>query len=264
MDKFLASLVMVSMAFCGAPVYAAGATATDLNVKTAFQKYDGTFVLLDTKSGTVYRFNEGRAAMRLSPCSTFKIFNSLVGLETGVLSGKDHLMKWDGTEYSIASWNGDQTLQSAISNSVVWYFQRVARSIGPQRMQKFVDLVGYGNRDISGGIDKFWLGNSLTISADEQVDFLRRLCDGNLPFADSTMNLVKQMIGLKKTDAGVLHGKTGTDQVEGRNVLGWFVGYVEQPNRCYVFATNISARDGADGAKAREITEHLLKQRGIL
>jgi bla regulator protein BlaR1 len=264
MDKFIASLAMVSMVFLGCPSYAGTVESTGEPAANPFKGYDGTFVLLDLKTGQYFRLNEARAARRQSPCSTFKIFNSLVGLDTGVLSGKDHLMKWDGTKYERDVCNRDQTLQSAITNSVVWYFQRVARSVGPQRMQKYLDSVGYGNKDISGGIDRFWLGSSLTISPDEQVEFMKRLCQNDLPFKRSSMDLVKEMLTVKTTTRGTLHGKTGTAGEEKRDVMGWFVGYVDQPGGTYVFATNIGAKADANGRTARRITEAILTERGIL
>jgi beta-lactamase class D len=238
---------------------------TDMDdIAPLFDGYDGTFVLLDTKTGQWQRYNADRAARRFAPCSTFKIFNSLVGLETGVLSGKEHLMHWDGTKYDIASWNQDQTLQSAITNSVVWYFQRVAEMIGVDRMHKYLAQVGYGNEDMSGGLTHFWLGSTLKISANEQVLFLERLVKNRLPFSKSTTDTVKELTALETTERGTLHGKTGSDKRSGHNVLGWFVGYCEQPDDVYVFAANISAPDGAWGKRARAIAEAVLKQRGIL
>ena len=228
-----------------------------------FDGYDGTFVLFDMNGEKYYRFNAREATERLSPCSTFKILNSLIGLQTGVLSGKDHPIKWDGTKYDVEPWNKDQTLQSAIADSVVWYFQRVASEIGEKRMRQYIHAVGYGNRDISGGLTKFWLGSSLKISANEQVQFLRRLVTNRLPFSTKTTNTVKELIFLKETNTGKLFGKTGSDRENGKDTLGWFVGYVENRDGTYVFATNIRANDGAYGRKARGISEQILSLLGL-
>jgi beta-lactamase class D len=35
--------------------------------------------------------------------------------------------------------------------------------------------ISYGNQDISGGIDQFWLSSSLKISPKEQADFMEAL-----------------------------------------------------------------------------------------
>ena len=126
-------------------------------------------------------------------------------------------------------------------------------------MKKYIDDVRYGNCDISGGITKFWLANSLKISAEEQVDFIKRLYFDDLPFSTRSMKIVKKNTELKKTDKGELHGKTGSDREDGKDVLGWFVGYVVHDGHPYVFATNIQAKDGAWGKRAREITESILE-----
>lgn len=196
--------------------------------------------------------------------STFKIFNSLAGLDSGVLKDANHPMKWDGQKCFYDSWNQDQTLATAMRDSVVWYFQRVASDVGEERMKKYIQSVNYGNEDISGGITQFWLAGTLSISADEQVDFIRKLYFDALPFSKRSMTIVKQITELKTTPQGELHGKTGSHNQEGKWVLGWFVGYVVHEGQPYVFATNIQAADGAWGKKAREITEHILQESGLL
>jgi hypothetical protein len=144
--------------------------------------------------------------------------------------------------------------RGAVIDSTVWYFQEIARRIGPQRMQRYVGASGYGNADISGGIDRFWLGNSLRISLDEQLEFLVRLQRGqDLPFRPQHIATVKDLLKLKTTAKGTLRGKTGSDG----DSLGWFVGWVEHDGRPFLFATQIRGKD-ASGAKARGITEQIL------
>jgi bla regulator protein BlaR1 len=229
-----------------------------------FDGYRASFVLLDTKSGDYFRFNPELCREQLSPCSTFKIFNSLVGLETGIVKNENSWMKWDGTRYAIGAWNRDHTLQSAVTNSVVWYFQRLASAVGERRMKQFIRKTHYGNADISGGITHFWLGSTLKISGEEQVDFLRRLVSDELPFSKRSMALVRGMLRLNQTEKGALYGKTGSDGDNEKYTLGRFVGYVVQPERIYVFATNIQGRDDGGGIKARELTEKVLAESGII
>lgn len=249
-------------------VFCSAALAKDLSqdsVAPFFEKYKtGCFELLDCKSGKIFRYNPEQCSKRLPPMSTFKIFNSLAGLDCGVLKDANHPMKWDGKKRWIDSWNQDQTLASAVRNSVVWYFQNVAQSVGEARMKKYIESVHYGNEDISGGITQFWLGSSLRISADEQVNFVKRLYDDTLPFSKRSMQVVKEITELKKTQLGELHGKTGSDRQDGKDVLGWFVGYVVHDGQPYVFATNIQAEDAAGGKKAREISEEILGEAGLL
>jgi beta-lactamase class D len=156
------------------------------------------------------------------PASTFKIFNALVGLETGVIDDENHVIEWDGVERRIAGWNEDQDLETAMSRSTVPWFQEMARRIGAERMQHFLDLVGYGNADMSGGIDQFWLRGGLRISPDEQIAFLARLYRGDLPFSERTMRIVKRIL-LRQ--------------------IGWLVGWVERDDDVGFFATLILTDD---------------------
>jgi beta-lactamase class D len=127
-------------------------------------------------------------------------------------------------------------------------------------MQYYVDAVGYGNQDISGKIDSFWLDGALRISADEQVEFLRRLYRNDLPFSERSMKIVRDILVLESSDTYRLSGKTGSVWRVGPAYIGWFVGYVEEAGNVYFFATNIeSANPDANGIKATEITQDVLQ-----
>jgi beta-lactamase class D len=186
--------------------------------------------------------------------------NSLIALETGVIPDENYVIEWDGTQHEIASWNQDHTLKTAIQNSVVWYYQELARRVGRQKMQQYIDAVGYGNQDIRGPIDVFWLDGSLKISADEQVEFLKRLYQEDLPFSERSLKIVKGILALEKTDTDVLNGKTGSGQVDGV-YTGWFVGYVEKEGNAYFFATNLqAAHPNAKGTEAKNIALSILQE----
>jgi len=231
-----------------------------------FQGYQGTFVLYDEGADQYTIYNEEQSSRRLSPCSTFKIPNSLIGLETGVLKQNDeqNLQKWSGKRYSIPAWNQDHTLSTAMANSVVWYYQEVARRIGPSQMKYYIQALQYGNQDISGGVDQFWLQSTLTISAKEQVELIRRLYKNELPFTQENMALVRKLIILSTENNTIFSGKTGSAIENGRLVLGWFVGSVEKDGRRYFFATNIIANAEAYGARAKEISSQILADLSIL
>ena len=228
-----------------------------------FKGYDGCFVLYNLTDDRYIRFNEEKCKKRLSPCSTFKIMNSLIGLETGVLKDENTMYKWNGTDYPFKNWNRDHTLTTAIKYSVVWYYQKMASQIGEKRMQKYLNSVDYGNKDISAGLTTFWLGSSLLISPDEQVKFLTKLYRNQLPFSKRNMDIVRKIIVQKESKNFIFSGKTGTAMADGKVTIGWFVGYVKKDGKEYVFATNIEAKDGAWGSKAREISTEILKSLGL-
>jgi beta-lactamase class D len=233
-----------------------------LELSPFFEGYQGCFVLLDVAKDEYVRYIPERCAQRLSPCSTFKIPNSLIGLETGVISDQNHTISWDGTRYPVESWNRDHTLASALQNSVVWYYEALAAQVGTERMQQYLGDLHYGNEDASGG-STFWLGSSLAISADEQIDFLRRLHGNALPFSSRSTDIVKEILILEETDAYVYRGKTGMCMMERERQLGWFVGYVTRGDAAYIFATNIESPQ-ASGREAQRIAEDILRHLNLL
>ena len=240
-------------------------------VRADFEKYfqalkvNGAFVVYDQNHNHFIRYNPDRCAQRFLPASTFKVLNAMIGLESGVIPDADYVIKWDGTPSPIAAWNQDHTLRSAVKNSVVWYFQELARRVGREKMQHYVDAVGYGNRNISGPIDSFWLDGGLRISPDEQIDFLRRLYNNQLPFSPRTLQIDKDIIVLEKTATYTLSAKTGwADRVTPQ--IGWFVGYVETNGNVYFFVTNFesSAPDSNFGITGKQITRSILQDLAVL
>jgi beta-lactamase class D len=242
----------------------AAVVETEPELAKYFDGQPGTFVLYDLKRDHTLRYNPDRAAQRFLPASTFKILNSLISLETSVIPDENTVIKWDGTHYDIPEWNRDHTLRTAIASSVVWYYQELARCVGQERMQKYVDTVGYGNHDITGNIDSFWLDGALRISADEQVAFLKRLVQNDLPFSARNLNIVKDILMLEKTPVSQLSGKTGT-QLRVKPSVNWFVGYVEKGDEVYVFATNLELPEGiTDNTRAKQITLRILRDMELI
>jgi beta-lactamase class D len=215
-----------------------------------YHGFGGGFILYDRNADRYTLFRPEECRRRLTPASTFKILNSLIGLETRVITDEHFVIRWDSVHRDVESWNRDHDLASAITNSVVWYYQELARRVGTARMSAYIDSTGYGNNDASGPIDRFWLGSTLQISAEEQVGFLRRLHEGMLPFSSRSMDIVKEILVLEHTKTYVLRGKTGFSEDRSGVAVGWFVGYVETSGNAYFFALNMTSPDKRrDGAK---------------
>jgi len=228
---------------------------------------DGAFVLLDVEANRETVVNPAEAARRHLPASTFKIPNTLIGLETGVIRDATFRLPWDGTKRWLEAWNRDHDLASAMKHSVVWYYQEVARRVGPARMRTAVGALGYGNRDTGPdqAIDRFWLEGPIAISPLEQVDFLARMRAGALPVKPEHVALLRRIITLDERPGRVLQGKTGLGH-EGDRVVGWLVGYVEKDRRPHVYATLVLApRAETDRIMPlrRELTEKLLARHGL-
>lgn len=225
----------------------------------------GTFLLHDLNQDSTTCIDPDLCSGRYLPASTFKIFNALVGLETGVIDDEMFVIPWDGIERRVAGWNEDQDLATAMKRSTVPYFQEVAHRIGADRMQHYLDAVGYGNADMSGGDDPFWLRGNLRISPAEQIEFLIRLYRGDLPFSDRSMEIVKKIILLEESAGSVLRGKTGWTVQDGLQV-GWLVGWVERDEDAYFFASLILSEDpGFDMREKRDrITYGILNDFGLI
>lgn len=197
--------------------------------KQYFDQYgvQGCFEVYDNNKETAHFFDKERTNKRICPASTFKIFNSLVGLETGVAPDEQLMIKWDGVERANKDWNRDLTMAQAFKVSAVPYYQELARRIGKQRMQHYLDTVQYGNMRTGDQIDQFWLNDTLLITPDEQVGFIKRLYHGELPFSERTQRIVRGMMLQKEAPNYKLYYKTGWDDKHNTNSL-WVVGYVEK------------------------------------
>ena len=235
-----------------------------------FRGYDTAFVLHNSSTGQTESVDPELSARRLSPCSTFKIYNTLFGLELGLIKGADDpWYTWDGVQRDIEAWNHDLTLRESFRASAVPAYQVLARQIGPDRMKTFIDTIGYGTGDMSSGIDTFWLPRpgktSIMISANEQVFLLKKLLEGKLPFSKEHVAILKDIMLVKETCRGKLYGKTGSGMdEEGHWNLGWFVGFVESRGEVHIFACNITDGDNPSGLIAREIVIEVLNAKGLL
>lgn len=212
------------------------------NFEALFEGYRGTIVILDLKNNEFIRINEKRAANRYLPASTFKIPNSIIGLETGVIEDENFLIRWDGVERWNPDWNRDHTLSSAIKYSVVPYYQELARRVGRDRMQKYIELLNYGNKIIGEQIDSFWLDGSLQISANEQVEFLKNFYTYKFPFSNRSIDIVKNIMSEEKYSNSILKFKTGAGTKSNGEFIGWLVGYVEKVNNVFLFAFNVDGK----------------------
>lgn len=246
---------------------------------------DACFMLRDNNHEAIHYYNKERCTQRFVPASTFKIFNSLVALETAVAPDERLVIKYDSTKAinSEPEWQKDMDMREAMKVSCVWYYQEIARRIGPARMQHYIDTVKYGNMNISGAIDMFWLNDTLKISADEQAGFVKRLYFAELPFSERSQRIVKNIMLREETPNYKLYYKTGTGQLNGKYIY-WVTGFVERIEHVkepkgsmnktdirqypYFFSQNFempesdTSRNWADTRMA--ITKEILKQYGAL
>lgn len=214
-------------------VFAASCTKSRIKEHAEWGKHyadrgikNACFILRDNNHEAIHYFNKDRCIERLCPASTFKVFNSLVALESAVAPDDQLVIRWDSTVRR-PEWDKDMDMREAFKVSNVAYYQEVARRVGPARMQHYLDTVKYGNMKMGGRIDNFWLNNTLQISADEQTGFLKRMYFNELPFSERTQRIVKTMMLQEQTPDYNLYYKTGTAEVNGKTIY-WVVGFAEK------------------------------------
>lgn len=236
---------------------------TQLNLSSNFGNYTGSFVLYDQATDKWNIYNIDNASTRIPPNSTYKIYDALLGLESGIITPEHSTFTWNGEPCPFDSWESDQDLTSAMHNSVNWYFQAIDSQAGFQSVKTFFQTINYGNQNTGTNLNLYWTDFSLKISPIEQVELLQNFYQNNFHFDRKNIQAVKNALLLSTTSSGSLYGKTGTGRVNGKDVNGWFVGYIESDNNTYYFATNIQAPSNATGSQATEITEAILSDFGI-
>jgi beta-lactamase class D len=218
----------------------------DKSLKKYFDENNtnGCFALLDNGTGnfTIYNLSRYRDSSFL-PASTFKIVNSLIGLQTGKISSDSMVIKWDGIKRSVDAWNKDLTMYEAFRVSAVPYYQEVARRIGKDTMQAWLDTLGYGTKKITSRIDSFWLDNSLKVTPDEELGLVKRLYFDQLPFYKYNQEIVKRAMLFENNSNYKLSYKTGWGFNEKGDNIGWMVGWIEENQHPYFFVLNIQSPD---------------------
>jgi beta-lactamase class D len=252
-------------------VFACGCSPNNVTVNNELKTYfdsnkaEGCFALYDNGKNefTIYNLERYRDSAFL-PASTFKIVNSLIGIQTGRISDEKMVIQWDGRVRSNPQWNKDLTMEQAFKVSAVPYYQEVARRIGKDTMQFWLDSLNYGNKKISS-IDTFWLDNTLKITPDEQLGLVKRLYFDQLPFDKRSQRIVKAVM-LQEDNANYkLSYKTGWGFMENGKSLGWVVGWIEENKHPYFFVLNLEGRADMDMVGVRmNILKGILKKLGFM
>lgn len=254
-------------------IFFAGCGPNNVTIDNSLKKYFddnkviGTFAMFDNAQGhfTIYNLSRYKDSAYL-PASTFKIVNSLIGLQTGKIVNEKMVIKWDGVKRWNEDWNKDLTMEEAFKVSAVPYYQEVARRIGKDTMQLWLDSLKYGNHKIGGSVDSFWLDNSLKITPDEQLGLVKRLYFDQLPFYKNNVQDVVKKVMIQESNANYLLAyKTGLGFKENGNAIGWMTGWIEENRHAYFFVLNV---EGAHDAEIKTIRKNIVmaifKQLGFL
>ncbi|MEO5684209.1 MAG: penicillin-binding transpeptidase domain-containing protein [Chitinophagaceae bacterium] len=271
------AICFLSLAF-----YLTACTSNNVTEDNSLKKYfdsagvTGCFGLFDNGQGqfTIYNLPAFKDSAYL-PASTFKIVNSLVGIESGRINNENMVIKWDGvTRFypngdTAASWNKDLTMKEAFKASAAPYYQEVARLIGKDTMQHWLDTLGYGQRyakfKIANNLDTFWLDNSLKVTADEELGLVKKLYFEQLPFFKSTQLTVRKLMLEEENANYKLSYKTGWGFDSRGKSVGWIVGWIEENRHPYFFTLQlVSPNHQYDMKTARiSILKSILRQMGF-
>lgn len=257
---------IVFLAACIVSACSSNNVTTNDSLKKIFDAngVTGTFGLYDNGQGhfTIYNLSRYKDSAYL-PASTFKIINSLIGIETGRIVDEKMVIKWDGV-HRRPEWDRDLTMAEAFKASAVPYFQEVARRIGKDTMQHWLDTLGYAsryNKPVIKRIDTFWLDNSVKITADEQLGLAKKLYFDQLPFQKRTQRIVKEVMLMESNSNYELSYKTGWGYAENGNSIGWVVGWIVENRHPYMFVLNIEGRHEIDMVTIRmNMLKSILKQ----
>lgn len=231
---------------------------TYMDLASYFGGYEGSFVMYDLEQRAWSIYNKNYATLRVSPDSTYKIYDALIGLESGVISPEQSEILWDGTNYYFDAWNTDQNLFTAMRNSVTWYFQALDHKVGFQAVKDFIQEINYGNQNMTGSFSSYWMESSLKISPIEQVELLKKFHCDEFSVSSENIRTVKDSICLYSSPEASFYGKTGSGRVNDQDVNGWFIGYIETSGHTYYFSSNIQGESGATGTAASEIALSIL------
>ena len=224
---------------------------TDDSLKKYFDEHqvEGTFALLDngTNEFKVYNLPRFRDSSYL-PASTFKIINSLIGLQTGKIVNDSMIINWDGIDRGRSECNRDMNMYDAFRISCPPWYMELARRIGKDTMQTWLDSLGYGKKEngqfeIKENLDTFWLDNSVKITPDEQLGLVKKLYFNQLPFHRVNQEIVKNAMLFENNANYKLSYKTGWGTRENGNQLGWIIGWIEENRHPYFFVMNIESPD---------------------
>ncbi|MCH9814250.1 MAG: class D beta-lactamase [Epsilonproteobacteria bacterium] len=249
--------LLLIISFLGASLV----SASDKDITNIFEKHqvEGTLVITSLDTNISHIHNSDRAKKQFIPASTFKIPNTLIALEEGVIKDEDEIIKWDGKNREYLAWNQDQTLATAFSHSCIWCYQHFAKAIGKERYRYYLHRLNYGNQKIDDALTSFWLEGSFAISAQEQIGFLRKVYLETLPFKREYFKILKKIMLVEQIATYRLYAKTGWS-----GKVGWYVGYLESKGQVWLFASNIQVNNTVDLKFRKQLVLEAFKVKKII
>ena len=259
--KFSSSFLFI---LCSAVLLLESCSPNNVTLQNNYKKYfddagvTGSFGLFDNGSGEFYIYNLAQFKdSSYAPASTFEIVHALVGIETGRIVDEKMTLSVDSA--------GPIRMDSAFKHTSAPYFMEVARRIGKDTMQHWLDSLQYGSKKMGAAVDSFWLNNSLTVSPDEQLGLVKKLYFGQLPFQKRTQEMVKKLM-LQTANANYkLSYKTGLSHKQNGNAVAWVIGWIEENKHPYFFVLQTEGTASSSIKDASmSLLNKILKEQGFL
>lgn len=238
----------------------------------------GCFLLYNIKTNTFEKtMGEDVCRESFPACSTFKVPLAVIAFDSGILKNETQILKWDGKKDSRDVANKNHTAKTWMSDSIVWFSQRITKKLGEPKLQTYLNNFNYGNKDLSAGLSEAWLVSpaattaALKISAYEQVEFMKKLWSNSLPVSKKAMTLTQDITYLETSPNGFkLNGKTGSNfyDQDKKQHFGWFIAHIQKEDKEYISVVNISdlqpsTEDGYGGYIAKDLTKKFLTAEGL-
>jgi len=215
---------------------------------------DECFTLFDLEANKILKQEGNICDVRLSPASTFKIALSLMGYDAKILKDRKN-PEWPyqpSYNAALTIWQTAHNPTSWIKDSCVWYSKNLTQKLGMKKFKHYVDILRYGNKDLSGdpnknnGLTTAWLSSSLKISNQEQISFLASMLHKKFLLSDHAYDMTKQILFIETLNNGWnFYGKTGAafqqnkDGTFNNQQISWFIGWATKNNRNIIFVKNI-------------------------
>lgn len=241
------------------------ATKLDMSIWNN-KKYQFAVLIHDLNTGEFSYWNDSLIAIPYTPASTFKIVNSIAGLESKAVADISTPIAWDSVVRSNPKWNHSQDMRTAFQNSTVWFYQEIARRVGAKKMQEYLDAFDYGNKSCKGAIDSFWLNGNLKISMYQQIQFIDKIVNRKLALQSETYDKLEKLMFMKKNGDYSVYGKTGWGEQDSTSI-GWLVGYANDGKSKVSFVTLLISKEPTAfdfAAYRKNITFTALKRAGYI
>ena len=235
----------------------------DNDLKSFFddKKVEGCFTMLDNATGEITVYNMGFDTMRFLPAETFDVLNGMIALHTGVLT--DEKMNLNILNLDSNSASKNLNITDAFKTNSLPFFQQVAKNIGYDTLQSWVDSVSYGNKKLGEQVDQSWINNTTKISPDEQLGFMKRLYFEQLPFRKSVQTSMKELMVVNDNTDYKLSYKTGSGKNEKNENIGWTIGWIEENRHVYFFVTLLKSNKEDVKKNSVDITNSILSHYGF-